>query len=76
MQSPARPLPVPYPLSRSEAPLPPAAGTRPAPENNAEVQSGQQYYLPLKRDDYASGLYYCRLIANGQVKNLRLSLVK
>jgi len=43
---------------------------------NAEVQSGQEYYLPLKRDDYASGLYYCRLIANGQVENLRLTIVK
>jgi hypothetical protein len=43
---------------------------------NAEVQRGQDYYLSLKRNDYETGLYFCRLIANGEVFNVRLTIVK
>ena len=43
---------------------------------NADVQSGQDYYLPLQRGDLAEGVYVCRLIANGTVHNLRLNIVR
>lgn len=39
---------------------------------NAQVESGQDYYLPLARKDMADGVYFCRLIVNGQVQNKRL----
>jgi hypothetical protein len=39
---------------------------------NADVQGGQEYSLTLPRQELADGLYFCRLIANGQVQNVRL----
>ena len=43
---------------------------------NAEVQSGQEYYLPLNRDLLADGVYFCRLISNGKVVNQRINIVR
>ena len=43
---------------------------------NAEVQSGEEHFLTLNRGDLASGLYFCRLIANGKVENLRVNIVR
>ena len=42
---------------------------------NAEVQGGQEYYLPLSREKIADGVYFLRLIANGKVENKRVSIV-
>ena len=43
---------------------------------NAEVQSGQEYYVPLKTDELAAGVYLCRLISNGKVENQRINIVR
>ena len=43
---------------------------------NAEVQSGQEYYLTLNRNELAEGVYFCRLISNGRVENRRLTIVR
>ncbi|MBD2721434.1 T9SS type A sorting domain-containing protein [Hymenobacter sp. BT189] len=43
---------------------------------NAEVQSGQEYYVPLKADELAAGVYTCRLISNGKVENRRINVVR
>jgi len=43
---------------------------------DAEVASGGEYYLPLSTEKLASGVYLCRLISNGQVENLRLTVVR
>ncbi|OGX85868.1 hypothetical protein BEN47_14260 [Hymenobacter lapidarius] len=43
---------------------------------NAEVQSGQEYYLPLNRELLADGVYFCRLISNGKVENQRINIVR
>ncbi|GAA4393047.1 MBG domain-containing protein [Hymenobacter koreensis] len=41
---------------------------------NAEVQSGQEHYLTLERKDLQTGVYFCRLIINGQVINQRIAI--
>jgi hypothetical protein len=43
---------------------------------NAEVQSGQEYYLTLRRENLATGVYFCRLISNGKVENRRFTIVQ
>ena len=43
---------------------------------NAEVQSGQEYYLPLNRELLADGVYFCRLISNGKVENKRITIMR
>jgi hypothetical protein len=43
---------------------------------NAEVQPGQDYTVALTNAGYTSGVYFCRLIANGQVLNVRLTIMK
>ncbi|WP_324672205.1 N,N-dimethylformamidase beta subunit family domain-containing protein [Hymenobacter sp. GOD-10R] len=43
---------------------------------NAEVVSGQEYYLPLSRGNLASGVYLLRLISNGKVENRRLTITR
>lgn len=43
---------------------------------NAEVQSGQEYFVTLNRNDMAEGVYYCRLICNGKVENHRFTIVR
>ncbi|WP_324679525.1 FG-GAP-like repeat-containing protein [Hymenobacter sp. GOD-10R] len=43
---------------------------------NAEVVSGAEYYLPLSTEKLASGVYICRLISNGKVENLRLTVIR
>jgi hypothetical protein len=43
---------------------------------NAEVVSGQEYYLPLPIADLANGMYVCRLISNGKVENLRITIIR
>jgi hypothetical protein len=42
---------------------------------NAEVVSGQEYYLTLSSENLANGLYICRLISNDKVENIRLTIV-
>jgi len=44
--------------------------------HNAEVQAGREYYLPLLVGQLESGVYFCRLIANGKVENRRVMVVK
>jgi len=41
---------------------------------NAEVESGQEYYLPLSAEKMAEGVYSCRLIVNGKVENKRFNI--
>ncbi|MBF9143814.1 MBG domain-containing protein [Hymenobacter properus] len=43
---------------------------------NAEVQSGQEYYVPVQTEKLAAGVYLCRLISNGKVENQRINVVK
>jgi hypothetical protein len=43
---------------------------------NAEVQSGQEYFLTLNRNELAAGVYFCRLISNGKVINQRVNIVR
>ncbi|OGX84293.1 hypothetical protein BEN48_16275 [Hymenobacter glacialis] len=43
---------------------------------NAEVQSGQEYYVPFNRELLADGVYFCRLISNGKVENQRINIVR
>jgi len=43
---------------------------------NAEVVSGQDYYLPLLVEQLPSGIYNCRLISNGKVENLRVTVIR
>ncbi|WP_460546596.1 MBG domain-containing protein, partial [Hymenobacter frigidus] len=43
---------------------------------NAEVEGGQDYYLPLSRGDMAEGVYTCRLITNGKAENKRITIVR
>ena len=43
---------------------------------NAEVQGGQEYYLPLNRELLADGVYFCRLISNGKVENKRITIMR
>ncbi|OUJ71422.1 PKD domain-containing protein [Hymenobacter crusticola] len=43
---------------------------------NAEVMSGQEYYVPLPIADLANGLYVCRLVSNGKVENLRITVIR
>ncbi|WP_375417255.1 MBG domain-containing protein [uncultured Hymenobacter sp.] len=44
--------------------------------HDAEVQAGRDYYLPLLVRQLESGVYFCRLIANGKVENRRIMVVK
>jgi uncharacterized spore protein YtfJ len=41
---------------------------------NAEVEGGQEYYLPLSAENMAEGVYSCRLIVNGKVENKRFNV--
>ena len=43
---------------------------------NVEVRSGQKYYVPPTRANLADGIYFCRLIVNGKVRNRRITLMR
>ncbi|OUJ69900.1 FG-GAP-like repeat-containing protein [Hymenobacter crusticola] len=43
---------------------------------DAEVVSGGEYYLPLPTEKLASGVYLCRLVSNGKMETLRVTVIR